>query len=52
MAQDKILGEQLEIADVAADIAADPTAIDSIATGVVDDPLPRALWTTQRRLQT
>ena len=38
MAQDKILGEQLEIVDVASDIAADPTAIDSIATGVVNDP--------------
>ena len=38
MTQDRILGEQLEIADVAADIAADPTAIDSIAVGVVNDP--------------
>lgn len=38
MAQIKVKGEQLNIQDVASDIASDVTAIGSIATGVTTDP--------------
>jgi hypothetical protein len=38
MAQIKPKGKQLDILSVAADIAADTTAIGSIATGVTSDP--------------
>jgi len=42
--QDPILGEQLNIIDVANDIAVDSTAIGSIATGITTDPSSIAIF--------
>jgi len=38
MAQDRVLGEQIDLVDLTADIAADETAIGNIATGITNDP--------------
>lgn len=38
MAQIKVKGTQVDVVDIAADIAADSTAVGSIATGVLSDP--------------
>lgn len=42
MAQDRVLGEQIDVIDLSGDIAADSTAIGNIATGLANDPTAAA----------
>jgi len=43
MAQNRILGEQLDLDDVTGDIAVDPVAIGNIADGLANDPSAAAI---------
>lgn len=38
MAQDRVLGEQIDVVDLSQDLAAEPTAIGNLATGITNDP--------------
>jgi len=42
MAQDRVLGEQVDIIDLTGDIAADATAIGNLASGIAADPTAAA----------